>query len=88
MVRVPRAVFQKYHPLPFVELEAAAERGVDGLSVESPAHSPWPWHLQPPAASRPELVAEYERDKDHAYFRGGYRGTFDDGPSWLYQQNW
>jgi len=33
LVRIPRAVYAKYHQLPWAELKAAAERGDDGLAL-------------------------------------------------------
>lgn len=33
LIVVPRAHYAKYHPLPYAEVLAAAERGDDGLTV-------------------------------------------------------
>ena len=75
LVCVPRAVFAAYWPLSWIDVLAAAERGLDGLTIESDPPRHWLGH---PGEPNPRPNVAFLREGD-----GNWKGR-----TCLYQQNW
>ena len=84
LVCVPRGVFDRYWPLPWADVVAAAKCGVDGLAI----------HQGPPARYMCWVGDQFTGEPavnsgvplDVAFLRDG-EGPWRGRP-WLYQQNW
>src|SRR5688572_8337163 len=75
-VSVPRAVFTDYWHRPWVEVLAAAERGEDGLTLETVIPRPWQGQAGEAPPNRPDV----------AFLREGMLHGRS-GCTLLYQQN-
>jgi hypothetical protein len=76
-VRVPRMAFDKYWPLPWSQVVAAAEREVDGCAVA-------PSHVTEAGIAVIDEVAV----PNTAYLRQGPTPSWPADKTILFQQNW
>lgn len=85
-VVVPRAVFSKYWPLPWAELKALAETGVDDLSVHIDNDTGPLWKPRHPDDGTD--LPGWDDWKSLAFIREGDRDMWGKDRSILFQQNW